>query len=175
MENRRVLNVKIVVEGGVDTQMEIEIIPEERIKGEMDLNKFEKIMKSTSLDIKKSVSESVSVSKNDIGWDTRRIIDVLIAELDWSVIFLNFRYRISDKLYFKIMPIEFTEKVEYERYAKTENFRKVILKENRKNGTGLILINSLTPSPEHNIDVWIAKSTFPYPESDWKELIVDKL
>ena len=94
MENRRVLNVKIVVEGGVDTQMEIEIIPEERIKGEMDLNKFEKIMKSTSLDIKKSVSESVSVSKNDIGWDTRRIIDVLIAELDWSVIFLNFRYKI---------------------------------------------------------------------------------
>lgn len=154
--------------------MKIEIIPEEKLTGELDLNKFENVMKSTALNIRKAVAESISILKNDTGWSIKYIIDVLIAELDWGAILMNFKYKTTDKMHFKMLPIKFEDKIEYEKYAKSVDFKKIILKENRKNGTNLILINSFNPNADHNIDMWIARSTFPYPESDWKELIVDK-
>ena len=151
--------------------MKIEIIPDEKMVGEIDLNKFEEVMKCTPLDINKAVSESVSILKNDMGWSAGYITDVLVAEMDWGAIFLNFKHKMSDKMFFKMLPIKFEDKVEYERYAKSRDFKRIVLKENRKSGTKLILINSFNPNPEHNLDVWIAKSTFPYPESEWKKVI----
>lgn len=154
--------------------MKIEIIPEEKIVGEMDLAKFEEVMKSTPLNLEKAITDSVTIFKNKKGWKTEYIIRVLLSELDWGCFFMNFKHKISDKLRFRMVPIIYQDKLEYKKYAKSSDFRKMILTETKKSGSALILINSLNPNPEHNLDIWLSKTIFPYPESNWKKKIVDE-
>ena len=96
---------------------------------------------------------------------------LLLSEIDWSAVILNYKSRDGDKMYFRVCPIVFEHKVEYEKYAKTSDYKRVVLKEIIKNGIGYILINSFNPNPEHNIDIWLSKSIFPYPTSEWKKEI----
>lgn len=151
--------------------MKLEIDADERIAGEIDLNRLEEYMKDFHLDLEGAILSSISIEKNLLNWKNEYIVKVVFAEIDWTAVLMNFKHRKNDKMQFKICSIKFEDKVEYERYAKSPDFSRVILKEIRKSGTGYIVINSFNPNPEHNIDMWIAKSTYPYPESNWVDVL----
>ena len=151
--------------------MELKISSEEKIKGKIDLVNFERVMKSSKLDIEKAIKESATITKNELEWSVEYILRVLLAEIDWTAVLMNLKRKNTSTMFFKICPITFKEKIEYEKFAKTKDYSEVILEKVIKNGHGNILINSFNHNPEHNIDIWIAKSTFPYPEGEWKEIL----
>lgn len=151
--------------------MELKISSEEKVSGMIDLVKFEDVMKNSRLDIKKAIEESITITKNELGRPVKYIVDVVLAEIDWTAILMNLKYKKQNKMNFKICPIYFKGKIEYEKYKKTKDYDEVILKEVIKNGRGYIIINSFNSNPEHNIDMWIAKSTFPYTEGKWEEIL----
>ena len=69
-------------------------------------------------------------------------------------------------------PVKYQNKIQYKKHERTADFRKIKLKEEREDGSDLIVINSFNPNPEHNIDVWLSKSVFPYPKDDWEKIII---
>ena len=154
--------------------MELKIGSEERVKGEIDLIRFERVMKQSKLDIERAIKESTIITKNELEWSVEYILRVLLAEIDWTAILMNLKRKNALKMFFRICPITFREKIEYEKYAKTEDYSEVVLEKVIKNGHGNIVINSFNHNPEHNIDVWIAKSIFPYTEGEWKEILPAK-
>lgn len=151
--------------------MKIEIRNDEKVGGVIDLLKFASILKTTDLDIKKAILESTTITKNDLKWTPDYIRKLLLAEIDWTAVILNYKNREGDKMYFRVCPIIFQHKLEYEKYSKSKDYSRVELKETIKNGIGYILINSFNPNPEHNIDIWLSKSIFPYPKGEWKKEI----
>lgn len=149
--------------------MKIEIKNDEKISGVVDLSKFASVLKTTDLDIKRAILESTTINKNELGWSPDHIRKLLLAEIDWTAIILNYKNREDKNMCFRVCPVIFEHKVEYEKYAKSKDYKRVVLKEVIKNGIGYILINSFNPNPEHNIDIWLSKSIFPYPISEWKK------
>lgn len=153
--------------------MKIEISPEERVSGIIDLVRFEEVMKGTRLDLEAALFASVVIEKNETTYSEEKIKRILFAEIDWTPVFMNLK-DMDDGLrliHFKICPITFKDKVEYLPYSRNKDYSKVELREKRNSGRGYIVINSFNYKPEHNIDVWISKSTFPYPENEWVEII----
>ena len=151
--------------------MKLNINPNAVLNGEINLKQFGKILKETDLDIRKAIEKSALIIDNIIGWDIEYISSVLLAEIDWTAVLMNFKWRKSDKMFFKVCTIKFEGKIEYEKHTRDSDYSEIILKPIIKNGKGYILINSFNPNPDHNIDIWIAKSTFPYPKSEWKKII----
>lgn len=148
-------------------------IGEAKIIGELDLDKFIDIMSKTQLDITKAVYESLAVHKNDFKWETGYLVNVLISGLDWGIICIGLRWRTEEEktLKFRICELSYEDKVEYKKYLRDVNFRGIELKEIRKNGKSHLLINSFNSNPEHNIDMWIGRTTFPYPNDEWEKII----
>lgn len=149
--------------------MKLKISAESKLDGEIDLVNFEKIMKNTKLDISRAIEESTIIIKNEFGWPVKYITGMLLAEIDWTAILMNLKWKKAAKMLFKVCPIIFKDKIEYEKYAKSEDYSEIILENIIKTGRGNIVINSFNYDPEHIIDVWIGKSTFPYPKDEWKK------
>lgn len=151
--------------------MKIEILPKEKVMGELDLDIFESILKKTKLDLRNAVLSSLTITKNEVGWSKDHIADILFSEIDWTAVFMNFRFKTTSKMQFKICVVKYSDMIEYEKYAKDINYTKIMLNEKKISGAKYIVINSSIPNPEHTIDVWLSKSIFPYPESKWKKNI----
>lgn len=152
--------------------MKLTINPDAILNGEIDLKRFGNTLKEMELDIRKAIEKSAVIGDNLIGWKIDYIRNILLAEIDWTAILMNFKWKKSEKMFFKVCPIKFEGKIEYEKYTRDSDYSEIVLKPIIKNGKGYILINSFNPNPDHNIDIWIAKSTFPYPESEWKKVVV---
>lgn len=152
--------------------MRIRIDHNAKVAGELDLDKLISIMSKSQLDITKAVYESMTITKNELNWDAGYLVNVLISGIDWGVLFIGIRWRTEDEkaIKFKVCEIQYEGKVEYKKHSRTPTFNDITLSEIRKNGRAYMLINSFNPSPEHNIDMWIAKSTFPYPDDEWEQL-----
>ena len=148
--------------------MKLTIDPNAVLNGEISLQRFGETLKETGLDIKKAIEESTLIRDNLIGWDDEYVRNVLLAEIDWTAILMNFKWKKSATMFFKVCPIKFEGKIEYEKYTRDSDYSEIVLKSVIKNGKGYIIINSFNSNPDHNIDIWIAKSTFPYPKSEWK-------
>ena len=156
-------------------ELSIEISPQEKVAGEIDLDKFVKIMNESKMKgFQRAIFHSMKVAKNETKWDNGYIANVLAAEMDWNAILTSLEWRgDNEKLVFRMCPITYRNKIEYKKHERTADFRKVSLKEERGDGSDLIVIHSFNPDPEHNIDVWLSKSIFPYINGEWEKTIID--
>lgn len=155
--------------------LSIEISPRETIAGEIDLEKFVGLMNESKMKgFQKAIFHSMKVLKNETKWDNGYIANVLAAEMDWGAILTSLEWRNeNDKLVFRMCPIKYENKLQYKKQERTADFRKVRLKEERSDGSDLIVINSFNPNAEHNIDIWLAKSIFNYLDGDWDKTIIE--
>lgn len=154
--------------------VELKILNESKLIGEIDLIKFMNFLKN-DLDILKAVFKSTTILYDDLNWEFDYVVRLLCSELEWSVILMNLKYRLKNEnqIKFKVCPIEYKNKIEYKKYAKNATHSHIALEEIKTDGKGLILINSFNSTPDHIIDVWLSKSVYPYPETEWKGIILD--
>lgn len=156
--------------------LKIEISPEVKILGEIDLDKFVELMTANKFKgFQSSIFHSTTIIKNETKWTKAYLANVLSAEMDWGAILTSLEWREKGaKLIFRVCPIKYENIIEYQKFERSQNFDSVTLKEKHSTGTDLMVINSFNPNPEHNIDIWLSKVIFPYPNSEWEKITFDE-
>lgn len=158
--------------------MKLEIIPKEIAIVVIPVKEFREHVKAT-LNIKEAIFMHAKIKKNNTDYDNDMLKERIFCNSRWGII-LNLYLSTSetspdkymypkDDMIFRFYQVIYEDKIEYENYAKSGIYDKIILKEKISSGEDIIMIDNVVADMEYSIDNWIAMTTWPYTRSEWEK------
>ncbi len=165
--------------------MKIELTTTPKVIAEIPVNEFKRRLKK-NLGIQTAVYGLTKLTYNGTKWTTPELKDILYFNQDWGKVIE--RLRDKDKvpsqellpryesplIVMKMYLLKYHDKLTYTNKGRSEKYTTIELDEELHSGEDYIIVNSVIPDAEYNLDVWISRTLWDYNSSKWKTVILDE-